>query len=377
MSGPDSPLSPVTSTDHRGWLWITVIICTIICPALLLWRGIARYRRYGLDDLAVVVSFVFIIAHLALLMGSLKLGFGVQLIPETKPGILKAAELVFASRITLSLILGTSKLSALLLIRRLLPPNTWRTYICNTGLVLVVVWGIMAILTTNTACLPSHMLLRNAENSCAHLDIRIATTMALNIATEFGVISLAVCFLRKMQVEGGQRKWVALGFLLRLPNIALSLLYLTFYLHFLSRGHSSIGFITTAIIQCILATYSFTSSCIPSFLPFSLPIFTPSSSSSPIELTSSKLSRNKLARRMSTPMSFFGDKIRGDREIFTHKARIFADVKGVQRRESERKLRRKDSDNVDEDQESLRGIVREETFEIKMDRYSGVGGGVV
>ncbi|KEQ85483.1 hypothetical protein M438DRAFT_391569 [Aureobasidium pullulans EXF-150] len=377
MSFDNSPLSPVTSTDHRGWLWITVIICTIICPALLLWRGIARYRRYGLDDLAVVVSFVFIIAHLALLMGSLKLGFGVQLIPETKPGILKAAELVFASRITLSLILGTSKLSALLLIRRLLPPNTWRTYICNTGLVLVVVWGIMAILTTNTACLPSHMLLRNAENSCAHLDIRIATTMALNIATEFGVISLAVCFLRRMQVEGGQRKWVALGFLLRLPNIALSLLYLTFYLHFLSRGHSSIGFIPTAIIQCVLATYSFTSSCIPSFLPFSLPIFTPSPSSSPIELTSSKLSRNKLARRMSTPMSFFGDKIRGDREIFTHKARIFADVKGVQRRESERKLRRKDSDNVDEDQESLRGIVREETFEIKMDRYSGVGGGVV
>lgn len=169
-------------------------------------------------------------------MGSLKLGFGVQLTPETKPGILKAAEvrdmnrpsiqtstltfhhkLVFASRITLSLILGTSKLSALLLIRRLFPPNTWRTYICNTGLVLVIVWGIMAILTTNTACLPSHMLLRNAENSCAHLDIRIATTMALNIATELGVISLAVCFLRKMQVEGGQRKWVALGFLLRLP----------------------------------------------------------------------------------------------------------------------------------------------------------------
>ncbi|THX50983.1 hypothetical protein D6D06_07657 [Aureobasidium pullulans] len=217
MSGPYSPLSPVTSTDHRGWLWITVIICTIICPALLLWRGIARYRRYGLDDLAVVVSFVFIIAHSALLMGSLKLGFGVQLTPETKPGILKAAELVFASRITLSLILGTSKLSALLLIRRLLPPNTWRTYICDTGLVLVIVWGIMAILTTNTACLPSHMLLRNAENSCAHLDIRIATTMALNIATELGVISLAVCFLRKMQVEGGQKKWVALGFLLRLP----------------------------------------------------------------------------------------------------------------------------------------------------------------
>lgn len=58
MSGPSTPLSPVTSTDHRGWLWITVITCTIICPISLLWRGIVRYTKYGLDDLAVVLSFV-------------------------------------------------------------------------------------------------------------------------------------------------------------------------------------------------------------------------------------------------------------------------------------------------------------------------------
>jgi hypothetical protein len=58
MSESTQSLSPVTNTDHRGWLWITVITCTIICPILLLWRGIVRYRKYGLDDLAVVLSFV-------------------------------------------------------------------------------------------------------------------------------------------------------------------------------------------------------------------------------------------------------------------------------------------------------------------------------
>lgn len=74
---------------------------------------------------------------------------------------------------------------------------------------------------------------------------------------------------------------------------------------------------------------------------------------------------------MSTPMSFFGDKMRGDREVFTHKARVFADVKGVARRESERKVRQQNRQRVmghrsEESQESLKGIVREETFEVQV-----------
>jgi hypothetical protein len=58
MSGNTNSLATVTGTDHRAWLWITVITCTIICPILLLGRGIVRHRKYGLDDLVVVLSFV-------------------------------------------------------------------------------------------------------------------------------------------------------------------------------------------------------------------------------------------------------------------------------------------------------------------------------
>jgi hypothetical protein len=58
MSGDTLPLSPVTYTDHRGWLWITVITCAIICPILLLGRAIVRHKKYGLDDLAICFSFV-------------------------------------------------------------------------------------------------------------------------------------------------------------------------------------------------------------------------------------------------------------------------------------------------------------------------------
>jgi hypothetical protein len=87
-------------------------------------------------------------------------------------------------------------------------------------------------------------------------------------------------------------------------------------------------------------------------------------------------SSGKLARRISTPMSFFGDKIRGDREVFTHRARVFADVGGVQRRESERRVRlQRQKERVGkgkgghkgtESMESLKGIVREETFEVQV-----------
>lgn len=154
----------------------------------------------------------------------------------------------------------------------------------------------------------------------------------------------------------------------RSRNIGLSIAYLLTYCHFLSHGHSSISFIPVAILQQVLATYSFFSSSSSAFSPFTIPISfssSPYSSDSPLKT----LSRSKLARRMSTPMSFFGDKIRGDREVFSHKARVFADVKGVARRESERKVRRKErvkGHRSEESQESLKGIVREETFEVQV-----------
>lgn len=68
--------------------------------------------------------------------------------------------------------------------------------------------------------------------------------------------------------------------------------------------------------------------------------------------------------------------MRGDREVFTHKARVFADVGGLQRRESERKVRMqrqrerglggRSHVKGTESMESLKGIVREETFEVQV-----------
>ncbi|KAI5252795.1 hypothetical protein E4T42_03227 [Aureobasidium subglaciale] len=358
MTGSTSQLPSVTSTDHRAWLWITLIICTIICPCFLLWRSIARYRRYSLDDLAVLFSFVFIVTHSALLMVGLESGFGVTLAPDSETEITKAAKLVFASRIMLFLVLGTSKISALLLLRRLLPPGSWRNYTLNTGVVLVVIWGIFAVLTTSIACSPGYMLSSNLHQ---HTDTRVSVAMALSIATEIGVLGLAACTSKHMQVEATQKRNMLLAFILRIPNIALSIAYLITYLHFLSHRTSNINFVPVAIIQQILATYSFLSSCTPAFI-ITIPSASTTSSSC------SEARTRKTRRRLSTPMSFFGDKIRGDREVYTHKARIFADVKEVQRKESLRKIRqeekRKRGHCAGQSQESLKGIVREETFEV-------------
>jgi hypothetical protein len=126
-------------------------------------------------------------------------------------------QLVFASRILLTLIITTSKLSALLLIRRLLPQNYIRLYICHIGIVLVVLWGVVAILIMNTNCTPSHTLLAREENSCSNLDIRISVAMAMSCAVEVAVLGFAGMFLGSMQVDNKEKKWVAMSFLLRVP----------------------------------------------------------------------------------------------------------------------------------------------------------------
>jgi hypothetical protein len=81
----------------------------------------------------------------------------------------------------------------------------------------VVLWGVMAILILNTNCNPSHMLLVGKENSCRNLDVRISVAMALSCAIEVVVLGLAAIFLGQMQVENKEKKWVAMGFLLRVP----------------------------------------------------------------------------------------------------------------------------------------------------------------
>ena len=60
-------------------------------------------------------------------------------------------------------------------------------------------------------------------------------------------------------------------------------------------------------------------------------------------------------------MSFFGDRMRGDREVFRHRARVEVGKGRERSRESCESL------------ESRVGIVREETFEIKTARFSAAG----
>lgn len=81
----------------------------------------------------------------------------------------------------------------------------------------MALWGVVAILIMNTNCTPSHMLLASKENSCSSLDIRISVAMAISSAIEIAVLGLAGMFLGQMQVEKKEKKWVAMGFLLRVP----------------------------------------------------------------------------------------------------------------------------------------------------------------
>lgn len=70
------PLATITPDDHRGVAWVISIICLSHIYLTLAVRLSVRWRRFQLDDYALVIACVLVLCQSSLVFGAVGMGMG-------------------------------------------------------------------------------------------------------------------------------------------------------------------------------------------------------------------------------------------------------------------------------------------------------------
>lgn len=79
MSIPDTltpPLAVITPDDQRGVLWTVGVICFAFIYLTFAVRIFVRWRRFQIDDYAILVACVLILAESAVSFAAVAMGLG-------------------------------------------------------------------------------------------------------------------------------------------------------------------------------------------------------------------------------------------------------------------------------------------------------------
>ena len=174
---PDSTrFSPITETDHAGYIWIVTIIGTSYTALSLLLRAWIKYRVYGWDDLLIAIGTVLHLGQsIAVYLG---LSYGLaksNAITDAADGP-AASKAWFATELMGLLVLGFSKCSVLALMLRVFTPETGITSGYRACLVLTLLsalWCIASVIAISAGCDTATVLSSASRDSCPGLVSRL------------------------------------------------------------------------------------------------------------------------------------------------------------------------------------------------------------
>ncbi|KAK5706032.1 hypothetical protein LTR97_001018 [Elasticomyces elasticus] len=81
----DAGLNKTTSTDHRGWLWVTTILSIIYTVSVLVARLFGKYGLLWYDDATMGLAYCIAIARWGILMQAAEHGLGADLAAANLP----------------------------------------------------------------------------------------------------------------------------------------------------------------------------------------------------------------------------------------------------------------------------------------------------
>ncbi|KAK8059153.1 hypothetical protein PG996_009083 [Apiospora saccharicola] len=236
MGGDDmtgsSRFSPITETDHAGYIWVITIIGTAYTALSLLLRAWIKYRVYGWDDLLIAIGTVLhlgqsVAVYLALSYGLAKSNTVAD--PADGPAASKAW---FASELLGLLVLGFSKCSVLALMMRVFTPETGTTSgyrACLTLTTVSAVWCIASVIAISARCDTATILSSANKDSCPGLYDRLLGIKVPDMITDVMICLIPPWATMPLHMTKGVRFHVSLAFSFRLFVVPLAALQLSYF----------------------------------------------------------------------------------------------------------------------------------------------------
>ncbi|KAI2006513.1 hypothetical protein LOZ50_003075 [Ophidiomyces ophidiicola] len=245
VKGPGR-MTSLSENNHQPWLWFAHMFALIFVFLAAVIRARIKRRHYGLEDTVLLISHILYLAYWIVLLVAILSSLGKSGEISSRVNIAKVSRLIFASRIVLTLVLCTVKLSSVLLIYNIfiksVDPSCVSLYVI---IGFIAAQGVVGPITISAGCSLDWIPLAGDKSACSNIVPRwiIFTTLEtmLECAPVFRVVSQVL-------------------------NFSLSFLFfqtLLCYRRFLQHGSDNIGIVSTIISEELWASVALVSTSIP------------------------------------------------------------------------------------------------------------------
>ncbi|KAK8050873.1 hypothetical protein PG993_002258 [Apiospora rasikravindrae] len=224
--------SPITETDHAGYIWIVTIIGTAYTILSFLLRAWIKHRVYGWDDALIALGTVLHLAQSIAVWLGLSHGLAKSNTITAPAEGAAASKAWFAAEVIGLVVLGLSKCSVLALMLRVFTPETGITagYRACLGLTTAsAVWCIASVIATSANCNSLTVLTLESKELCPGLYDRMLGITIPDIITDVLICSIPLWVTLPLNMTKGVRFHVSLAFSFRLFVVPLAALRLHYF----------------------------------------------------------------------------------------------------------------------------------------------------
>ncbi|KAI1925908.1 hypothetical protein LOZ65_002720 [Ophidiomyces ophidiicola] len=263
VKGPGR-MTSLSENNHQPWLWFVHMFALIFVFLAAVIRARIKRRHYGLEDTVLLISHILYLAYWIVLLVAILSSLGKSGEISSRVDIAKVSRLIFASRIVLTLVLCTVKLSSVLLIYNIfiksVDPSCVSLYVI---IGFIAAQGVVGPITISAGCSLDWIPLAGDKSACSNIVPRwiIFTTFEtmLECAPVFRVVSRVL----NLQVATKTKVFVIVAFLTRLIVLVPAWIHLVCYRRFLQHGSDNIGIVSTIISEELWASVALVSTSIP------------------------------------------------------------------------------------------------------------------
>ncbi|GIZ45739.1 hypothetical protein CKM354_000889300 [Cercospora kikuchii] len=260
------PLSTITPTDRRGIYWIIGVICVCHILLTLFLRLMVRWRRFQIDDYAVVAGCVLFLAQTGVAFGAVALHLGSADGGENESRASTAWHLFLASEALYVVGLYAAKLAVLLAVQSLLARDMAVRIVFHCTLGAVTVLGIASLLTVLVGC-DGHDLLTGGGDNC-NRETRWIAVAIMDALTELWGFALFCWVVWSLQMRSSYKITASAMVGLRLLCIIFAAMHADRVEQFVNSSRPSTIVIRPLTWQTLGLTYSLFSAMAIALRPF-------------------------------------------------------------------------------------------------------------